>query len=66
MTNNKLYIGSSKTLSTGDRFNKHLDGSRSNIQLKRAVNKYTWANFTFVIFEYCKPEDLLVREQYYL
>src|SRR5690606_24468438 len=60
----KMYVGSSKSLS--DRFNKHLDGSRSNIKLIRAAKKYSWSQFTFVILEYCDVPDLIEREQYYI
>src|SRR4051812_31578141 len=37
-TTGKLYIGSSINLS--DRFSEHIKGSRSNILLQRAINKY--------------------------
>lgn len=63
-TNNKLYIGSSKTLDI--RFNHHINGSKSNILLQRAINKYNLQDFYFIVFEYCEIEELLSREQFYL
>jgi group I intron endonuclease len=63
-TNNKLYIGSSIDLSS--RFNNHIKGLQSNILLQRAINKYELQDFIFIVFEYCEPEELLSREQFYL
>lgn len=57
-------MGSSIDLST--RFNYHIKGLKSNILLQRAINKYNLQDFYFIIFEYCKPEELLSREQFYL
>jgi len=62
-SNNKLYIGSSKTLPT--RFNHHIKGSRSNILLQKAISKYNLQDFIFIIFEFCESEKLLSREQFY-
>jgi excinuclease UvrABC nuclease subunit len=56
-TNNKLYIGSSVQLS--NRFYKHINGTKSNILLQRAINKYNLQDFIFIIFEYCEPECLI-------
>jgi group I intron endonuclease len=63
-TNNKLYIGSSKTLPT--RFNEHIKGSKSNAILQKAINKYNLHDFIFIVFEYCEPEELISREQFYI
>lgn len=63
-TNNKLYIGSSIELSI--RFNKHINGLQSNILLQNAINKYNLQDFIFIVFEYCEPEELLSREQFYM
>lgn len=63
-TNNKLYLGSSKTLST--RFSNHVNGTQSNILLQRAINKYNLQDFIFVVFEYCEAEELIFREQFYI
>jgi group I intron endonuclease len=62
-TNNKLYIGSSKSLAS--RFNSHIKGSQSNILLQRAINKYNLEDFIFIVFEYCEAEQLISREQFY-
>ena len=62
-TNNKIYIGSSINLS--DRFRQHIKGSRSNVLLQNAINKYNLQDFIFVIFEYCEQENLISREQFY-
>jgi hypothetical protein len=58
-SNNKLYIGSSKTLST--RFNNHIKGSRSNILLQKAISKYNLQDleksrlfkYNYVTFKNC-------------
>jgi len=63
-TTNKLYIGSSVQLFTC--FNEHLKGFRSNTILQNAINKYNLQDFIFIVFEYCEPEDLISREQFYL
>jgi len=63
-TNNKLYIGSSKTLLS--RFNNHINGYNSNILLQNAINKYNLQDFTFIIFEYCEIGELISREQFYM
>lgn len=63
-TNNKLYISSLKTLTI--HFNYHINGSKSNILLQRAINKYNLQDFYFIVFKYCKIEKLLSRKQFYL
>jgi len=63
-SNNKLYIGSSIDLSI--RFNNHIKGSNSNILLQNAINKYNLHDFIYIVFEYCEPEDLILREQFYI
>lgn len=63
-TTNKLYIGSSIKLSS--RFYEHIKGSRSNIKLQNAINKYKLQDFIFIIFEYCEHEDLISQEQFYI
>lgn len=66
--NNKVYIGSAVNLKT--RRNGHLSDLRlnkhKNKRLQFAFNKYKEINFKWEIIEYCKIEDLLIREQYYL
>jgi hypothetical protein len=63
-TNNKLYIGSSINLNM--RFRNHTNGTKSNILLQRAINKYNLQDFIFIIFEYCEPDKLILREQFYI
>jgi hypothetical protein len=63
-TTGKLYVGSSKNLSL--RFQDHIKGSRSNVLLQNAINRYTLNDFVFILFEYCEPKDLISREQFYI
>jgi group I intron endonuclease len=63
-SNNKLYIGSSEQLSY--RFNRQIKGYNSNILLQRAINKYNLHDFIFIILEYCEPDKLILREQFYI
>jgi group I intron endonuclease len=64
LTTNKCYVGSAKSLLAG--FNQHLGGLRSNVLLQRAILKYGISNFAFVILEFCPPEQLIEREQFYI
>lgn len=65
LTNNRVYIGSSKNVLT--RLRKHrLDlrkGKHHSSRLQHAWNKYGEKNFRFEILEITTPEDRLVREQ---
>jgi group I intron endonuclease len=63
-TTGKLYIGSSIDLS--DRFSNHINGSKSNVKLQNAINKYNLHDFIFIVFEYCESMDLISREQFYI
>jgi group I intron endonuclease len=63
-TNNKLYIGSSINLNV--RFSDHTNGTKSNVKLQNAINKYNLQDFIFIVFEYCEPDKLILREQYYI
>lgn len=63
-SNNKLYIGYSVQLS--DRLSRHLNGTKSNVLLQISINKYGLEYFIFIIFEYCKPEELISLEQFYI
>jgi len=79
-SNNKLYIGSSKNLSDRfsqhlsdrfsqhlyDRFSQHTKEFKSNILFQNAINKYNLQDFILIVFEYCKAEDLISREQFYI
>lgn len=43
---------------------RHL--AKSNRLLERALLKYGFTNFSLEILEYCKAEDAVKREQYYM
>lgn len=66
--NSKIYIGSALFLHK--RKNQHFHLLRINSHhskyLQNAVNKYGINNFKFEIIEYCKKEELLNKEQYYI
>ena len=70
LVNNKIYIGSSKNLST--RFYRHRHFLKRNKHharhLQSSWNKYGKDNFVFEVLEYCNPikEVLLKIEQQYL
>ena len=67
----KCYIGSSISLSSIfscyyslPYLNKSLKGSSSMIY--STLLKHGYSNFSLHIIEYCKPIELIVREQYYI
>lgn len=64
----KIYIGS--TIDFQKRWALHRrrlnKGNHHAHHLQSAWNKYGASSFAFEIVEYCKDEDLLEREQYYL
>lgn len=66
--NNFCYVGSAVNLSK--RHSGHvrkLDSNKhENQKLQNAWNKYGSGSFEFVVIEFCHPDELLVREQYYL
>jgi group I intron endonuclease len=66
--NNKTYIGSAVYLTK--RFSRHkrfLDrGIHENQHLQYAWDKYKSDAFEFTIIEYCNPDMLLIREQFYI
>jgi len=70
-TTGSSYIGSSVNLSK--RFTNYFSISflirevaKVNSVIYKALLKYGLSNFQLEILEYCKPEDVLAREQYYL
>lgn len=67
-TNGKRYIGSSvRLLGRKKRHFSELDCNMHHSQaLQRAWNKYGKENFDFLILEYCEPDKLIEREQYYI
>lgn len=69
--NNKIYIGSAINLTKRledyfrvKRLKKILLKSRSSIY--SSILKYGHNNFSLEILEYCEPNNLIIREQYYL
>lgn len=67
LTNSKFYIGSSNNLSAWFRTCFNIDQLiRSNMYIYKAILKYGYSNFTLEIFEYCEPNLLIYREQYYI
>lgn len=67
LTNSKSYIGSSNNLSI--RFRGYFNINqlmRSNMYIYKAILKYGYSNFSLDIIEYCEPNLLISREQYYL
>jgi len=68
-TNGKIYIGSSVNMSS--RFYKYYNITyitkfRKNSLIHKAFLKYGYSNFCLEILEYCKPLDVVKREQYYI
>src|SRR6266849_4113006 len=67
LTNSKSYIGSSNNLSI--RFRGYFNVNqlmKSNMYIYKAILKYGYSNFSLDILEYCEPNLLIAREQYYL
>jgi len=59
-----MYIGSSCDM--GPRLMCHVFNWSSNLHLQRAIALYGLSTFTFIVVEFCKPSDLVAREQYWL
>jgi len=67
LTNKKTYVGSAINLRT--RFYVYYSVSRlasSNMIVYKAILKYGYSNFRLEILEYCEPNNVVTREQYYL
>ena len=66
--NNKIYIGSSNNIKR--RWKKHKtelkNKSHSNKYLERAYHKYGSDKFDFIILEFCKEQELINREIFYI
>lgn len=66
--NGKVYVGSSVHM--GNRRYNHFWSLRANkhynAHLQRAYNLYGEDNFIFEVLEYCSPDSVLEREQYYI
>jgi len=65
--NNNTYVGSGLNLSkrVGNYYNKS-ELKRNPRPIHAALLKYGYENFNLEILEYCKADELIVREQYYL
>ena len=68
LENNNIYIGS--TINLKKRKYEHFltlsKNTHSNKHLQAAWNLYKPSKFVFEIIEYCKKEELLIREQFYI
>ena len=65
--NNKIYIGSAKYFARrkGEHYYMWRNNNHSNQHLQNSYSKYGDV-FKFEILEYCKPENLVEKEQYYI
>lgn len=67
LTSSKLYIRSSNNL--GSRFRAYFNPNqlkRANMYIYNAMLKHGYSNFSLDILEYCEPNALIKREQYYI
>lgn len=66
--NNKIYIGSAQDIE--ERFYRHKlllnKNKHHNIYLQRAWNIYGSNVFAFEVIEFCQPQDLIFREQFWI
>ena len=67
LINSKTYIGSANDLTIRFWVYFSIKGlNSSSMIIYKAILKYGYANFKLEILEYCNPNDVLLREQYYL
>lgn len=68
IVNNNIYIGSATSLQgrKATHFSLLRNKKHYNLHLQRAYNKYGFDSFNFEILEYCLPESLIMKEQYYI
>lgn len=68
--NGKSYVGSSIFLSRRFLFYYSLSSLKRNVKgsiiIYRALLKYGYSNFNLDILEYCEPNELISRKQYYI
>lgn len=65
----KSYVGSAKNFSLRFKqyFNyNHLTHPKRNMAIYKALLKYGYGKFKLEILEYCDPQELLKREQFYM
>jgi len=65
----KRYVGSSVNL--GRRFRDYYNSSfltqiKNKMTITKALLKYGYSNFNLAVLEYCEPENVIEREQYYM
>ena len=68
--NGKSYVSSSTSLSRKILFYFSLSSLKREVNgsiiIYRALLKYGYSNFSSEILEYCEPNELISREQYYI
>jgi hypothetical protein len=65
--NGKYYIGSAKDLrSRLARYFSPKELARTNNLIQKAIIKHKHENFSFYVLEYCNPDSLIAREQFYI
>jgi group I intron endonuclease len=68
LKNKKIYLGSAANLQA--RMKRHWSdlrrGKHHNAHLQHAWDKYGALSFEFKVLEYCKPDEVLTREQHFL
>lgn len=60
------YVGSSVNLGRRLSYYYYSSLKSKNMIINKAISKYGYSNFKLEILEYCKSEDCIKREQYYL
>ena len=68
LTNNKVYVGSSKSLKRRQyqHFFQLKNNKHGNAYLQYSYNKYGKESFVFYILEECTEEELIDRESYWI
>lgn len=64
--NNKSYVGSSVSLTNRLKNYYSLSCLKNKSKIYRALLKYGHSNFSLDILEYCEPNVIISREQYYI
>jgi group I intron endonuclease len=64
----KMYIGSAKYIARRWAVHRHnlRNNKSNNVHLQRAWNKYGEDCFRFSVLVYCKPDELIELEQYFI
>src|SRR5690606_36641858 len=64
--NGKRYVGSAKNLKSRLLVYYNYKKLQENMSINKALLKYGYASFSFIVLEYCSQEVLVQREQHYL